>query len=138
MVLSGMSSLDQLKQNIETFCEDRPLNEEEMDGLMKITDQMIGAAAIPCTACHYCVSHCPQELDIPRLLAMYNQLTSTTGTDFITPMALSAMPEEEHPSACLGCRSCERVCPQQIHISEWMEKFASAMGEEMQHPRPRA
>ena len=64
VVLSGMSSLPQLKENIETFGTDKPLNETEMETLLSIADGMVKKIALPCTACHYCVSHCPQELDI--------------------------------------------------------------------------
>lgn len=83
---------------------------------------MVSRAAVPCTACHYCTSHCPKGLDIPALLSLYNEHTFTGG-GFIAPMALSLYPEDKRPSACIGCRSCEKVCPQQIKISEAMKKF---------------
>lgn len=121
VVLSGMSSLEQMKENIRTFETDRPLNEAEKQTLLSAADGMLNGI-LPCTACHYCVSHCPQELDIPMLLNLYNE-HSFTGGGFIAPMALMAVPEEKHPSACLGCRSCEEVCPQQIKISEVMADF---------------
>lgn len=122
VTLSGMSDLEQLKENISTYETDKPLNKEEMDTLLSIADGML-KGALPCTACHYCVSHCPQELDIPGLLALYNEHSFTEG-GFIAPMALMAMPEEKHPSACVGCQSCEQVCPQQIKISKAMADFA--------------
>ena len=125
VVLSGMSSLEQMKENIQTFETDKPLNEAERQTLLSAADGMLNGI-LPCTACHYCVSHCPQELDIPMLLNLYNE-HSFTGGGFIAPMALMAVPEEKHPSACLGCRSCEEVCPQQIKISEAMADFAQKM-----------
>lgn len=125
VVLSGMSSLEQMKENIQTFETDKPLNETEKQTLLSAADGMLNGI-LPCTACHYCVSHCPQELDIPMLLNLYNE-HSFTGGGFIAPMALMAVPEEKHPSACLGCRSCEEVCPQQIKISEAMADFAQKM-----------
>ena len=125
VVLSGMSSLEQMKENIQTFETDKPLNETEKKTLLSAADGMLNGI-LPCTACHYCVSHCPQELDIPMLLNLYNE-HSFTGGGFIAPMALMAVPEEKHPSACLGCRSCEEVCPQQIKISEAMADFAQKM-----------
>ena len=126
MVLSGMSNMEQLKANIETYKEDRTLSDEEMKTLLGIADQMLGRKTLPCTACHYCVSHCPQELDIPTLLNLYNEHCFTEG-GFIAPMALSSYPDDKKPGACIGCRSCEAVCPQQIKISEAMADFAEKL-----------
>src|SRR5699024_10243788 len=125
MILSGMSNFEQLKDNIATFEEDKPLNEKEMDTLLSIADGMLNGR-VPCTACHYCVSHCPQGLDIPNLLELYNEQVFTGG-GFIAPMALMAIPEEKHASACIGCRSCEAVCQKQIKISEIMTDFADKL-----------
>ena len=122
-----MSSLEQMKQNIATFEEDKPLNDQEEKELLAIADEMVKKIALPCTACHYCVSHCPQELDIPSLLALYNEHCFTDG-GFIAPMALSAIPKDKQPTACIGCRSCEAVCPQQIKVSEAMADFARRLG----------
>ena len=127
MVLSGMSNLQQMQDNIHTFAEDKPLTEKEMDTLLQIAEGMVKKIVLPCTACHYCTSHCPQGLPIPELLALYNEHCFTEG-GFIAPMALSAYPQEKLPSACIGCRSCEAVCPQQIKISEAMADFAQKMG----------
>ena len=127
MVLSGMSNLQQMQDNIHTFAEDKPLTEKEMDTLLQIADGMVKKIVLPCTACHYCTSHCPQGLPIPELLALYNEHCFTEG-GFIAPMALAAYPPEKLPSACIGCRSCEAVCPQQIKISEAMADFAQKMG----------
>lgn len=126
VTLSGMSNLEQLKQNIATYETDAPLNGEEWKALMSVADDMLGRKVLPCTACHYCVSHCPQGLDIPSLLELYNE-HNFTGGGFIAPMALSALPEDKRPTACLHCHSCEAVCPQQIKISDAMESFAAML-----------
>ncbi len=126
VILSGMSELDQMKENIDIFKSEKPLNDEEMNTLLGIAQGML-KGTLPCTACHYCVSHCPKKLDIPKLIDLYNE-HSFTGGGFIAPMALMAIPEEKHPSACIGCRSCEKVCPQQIKISEAMSDFNSKLG----------
>ena len=126
VTLSGMSNMEQLQENIRTFGEERPLNEEERQTLLDIADGMVKKIAVPCTACHYCVSHCPQGLDIPHLLSLYNE-HSFTGGGFIAPMALSAISKDKWPSACIGCRSCEAVCPQQIKISEVMADFVAKL-----------
>ena len=126
MVLSGMSDLPQMKENIATFSESKPLSKEELDALVGIADDMVQGGILPCTACRYCTSYCPQGLDIPRLLALYNEHTFTGG-GFLAPMAVEALPEDKRPSACVGCRSCEAVCPQQIKISEAMAAFAKLL-----------
>ena len=127
MILSGMSTEKQLEKNLATFAEDRKLTKKEMTALMGIADTMLSAGTVPCTACHYCVSHCPQGLDIPHLLALYNE-HAYTGGGFIAPMALAALPADKQPQACLGCGSCEQVCPQQIHIPEVLANFAARLG----------
>ncbi|HJB18773.1 MAG TPA: aldo/keto reductase [Candidatus Bariatricus faecipullorum] len=127
MVLSGMSSMKQMQENIETFGEEKPLTDKEMETLLTIAGEMTKKTALPCTACHYCVSHCPQGLDIPEILALYNEHCFTEG-GFIAPMAMASWKKEKLPSACIGCRSCEAVCPQQIKISEAMSDFAQKLG----------
>ena len=126
VVLSGMSNMEQLQANIRTFEEDKPLSGEEMKNLLDIADSMLKKKTLPCTACHYCVSHCPQELDIPELLNLYNEHCFTEG-GFIAPMALSSYPDDKKPSACIGCRSCEAVCPQQIKIPDVMKDFCKKL-----------
>ncbi len=127
MILSGMSNEEQLEKNLATFAEDKKLTDDEMRALMGVADRMLSVGTVPCTACHYCVSHCPQGLDIPHLIALYNE-HAYTGGGFIAPMALSALPEDKRPQACLACRSCEQVCPQQIKISEVMADFSTKLG----------
>lgn len=126
MILSGMSNFEQMQDNIHTFETNRPLTEKEMKALLNMADDMTRKIALPCTACHYCVSHCPKQLDIPRLIELYNE-HCFTGGGFIAPMAMMAIPSEKWPSACVGCRSCEKVCPQQIKISEMMKDFSSRL-----------
>ena len=124
VILSGMSNEEQMKDNLRTFATDQPLNEEERAVLLEMAGDMTQRTALPCTACRYCTTHCPKGLNIPWLLELYNEHIFTGG-GFIAPMALMSLPEDKKPSACIGCRSCERVCPQQIRISEAMKDFAA-------------
>ena len=126
MILSGMSNMAQLQDNVHTFETEKPLTEGELSELMEIADEILGRKALPCTACRYCTDHCPQGLDIPGLIGLYNEHNFTEG-GFIAPMALAACPEEKKPSACVGCRSCEAVCPQQIRLSEVMKDFTEKL-----------
>lgn len=126
MVLSGMSNMEQLKKNIATFETEKKLSKEEMDALLGVAEMILKEKRLPCTACRYCTSHCPKGLDIPALLELYNE-HNFTGGGFLAPMALMAVPQEKQPSACVGCKSCEAVCPQQIKISEAMADFTSKL-----------
>ena len=128
-ILSGMSNMEQLVQNVALFERDQELTAEEREALLELGRKLASAKGVPCTACHYCVSHCPMELDIPRLLELYNEHLSRPDFAFIAPMALGAMPADKHPSACIGCGSCTTVCPQQIDIPGALEHFAQLMGE---------
>ena len=120
--------MNQLKENIETYNENKPLNEKEMDLILGIADDMIRKTTVPCTGCHYCVSKCPKELDIPFLLKLYNEAMVAGSGDFIAPMALSSVDADKQPECCVNCHSCEKVCPQQIHIPEHLANFAKKMG----------
>ena len=126
VVLSGMSSMEQLVENIKTFEENKPLNDEEMKALKEIADEMLNQKILPCTSCRYCTAHCPKGLNIPNLLALYNEHTFTGG-GFLAPMAIGALPDDKKPSACIGCRSCEAVCPQQLKISEALSNFTDLL-----------
>ena len=129
VVLSGMSTMEQLQENLAIFSEDKPVNEAEREALLRIAAESLKDGVLPCTGCRYCTSHCPMELDIPALISLYNEhkVTAEYGFAFIAPMALSAYPADKKPSACIGCRSCETVCPQQIGISEMMREFAGML-----------
>ena len=128
VILSGMSDFAQVKDNIHTFEADKPLTKEESAALLQLAKDMYSGSVLPCTACRYCTSHCPRHLDIPELIKLYNE-HRFTGGGFIAPMALSALPKDKWPGACIGCRSCEKVCPQQIKISEMMKDFAKRLQE---------
>ena len=124
-ILSGMSTPDQLKENIELFDRNDPLKPAEVEELISIAREMTSVGTVPCTACHYCINKCPLGLDIPRFMSLYNEHTYSKG-GFLAPMALAAVPKDKRPSACVACRSCERVCPQKIEISDVMQKLSKA------------
>ena len=131
MILSGMSDEEQLDKNIRTFEERKPLDDNELKELMLIAADMQGRTKVPCTACRYCTTHCPQHIDIPRIMSLYNEHMLTVedgGLGFIAPMALPAMEDGTRPADCLHCRSCEQVCPQSIKISEVMTDFVEKIG----------
>ena len=117
MVLSGMSDLAQMQDNLKTFDRERKLTAEEKEFLFAVADSMKNS--VPCTACRYCCDGCPMGLDIPRLLTTYNEIRILPSTNSI--MWLEALPEDKKPSACIGCGKCSRICPQGIDIPKAME-----------------
>lgn len=125
MVLSGMSNMEQMEKNVATFSQDLPLKDQEMEALMEVADSMLDI--LPCTACRYCVTHCPQGLDIPTLLALYNETRFANG--LITHMAVDALEEDKRPDQCIGCQSCEAVCPQQLKIASAMSDFVERLNQ---------
>jgi len=128
MILSGMSNQEQLEQNVEFFQKETRISEEDMAELFIAAhfDSFGKNGTVPCTSCKYCVSHCSQELNIPSLLSLYNQATYTPD-DFIAPMAIAGLEDEEKPSACIGCGECAKVCPQKIDIPGTMKKFSELL-----------
>lgn len=123
VTLSGMSNYEQMAQNISIFEESKPLNDKEIAVLHTIGKDMTSKKTLACTVCRYCTTHCPMELDIPRLIELYNEHIFSDG-GFIAPMVLSTLDESKKPSACIGCKACEAVCPQQIKISDMMADFS--------------
>lgn len=125
VILSGMSNIEQVKDNLKTFEALKPLTEAEVAVIEEIRDSML--KMLPCTACKYCCSECPQELDIPTLLHHYNDHKFQPG--FIAPMAIAGMDEEKRPGACIECGQCKKVCPQNIDIPTALTDFQKMLDE---------
>lgn len=127
VVLSGMGSPEMVEGNARIFSEPAPLDDAEMQAVSELAREMAEGIGVPCTACRYCTDYCPQGLDIPELLALYNEMKSRgESTGFIAPMRISTLPEDKRPSACVACGSCARVCPQQIEIPKALATLAAA------------
>lgn len=122
VTLSGMSNFEQVKENIKTFDECKPLSNEEMEKILALGKKM--TECVPCTACRYCTEYCPQGLDIPKLISLYNEQVFSGG-GFIVSMNLNTLPEDKRPCACIGCGACQAVCPQNIKIPEIMSDFVA-------------
>lgn len=123
MVLSGMSNMEQMQDNIETFTERNPLSEEENTLVLEIAESM--KDSIPCTGCRYCCDGCPMELDIPMLLSVYNEIRVVPTTTAAIPIEFMA--EEKKPSACIACGKCMEICPQNINVPEAMKDLAEKL-----------
>lgn len=123
MILSGMSSMEQMQENVSTFETRKALTDTEEVMLLEIAEGMKNS--IPCTSCRYCCDGCPKGLDIPMLLAVYNELRFAPNLN--VSMRMDALPEEKRPAACIGCGKCAKICPQRIDIPEAMQGFAHTL-----------
>ena len=119
MILSGMSSLEQMEDNVGTFAQRRPVTAGEEKVLFEIAESLKNS--VPCTACRYCCAGCPKQLDIPKLLALYNEMRFARGA--IIGIAVDAL-GEGGPWSCIGCGRCAKACPQNIDIPREMKLFA--------------
>ena len=120
VVLSGMSSLEQMKENTATFERPEPLSERERAVLAEIAEGM--KDSVPCTGCRYCCEGCPAGLDIPSLISEYNDLKIQVS---LTPvMRLESLPQDKLPHACLQCGACRQICPQGIAIPDILAELA--------------
>ncbi len=122
MVLSGMSDFEQVKENVQTHCEHKPLSPEEMQVLDGIVTEFMQKLT-PCTGCRYCVEYCPQGLNIPSLLNTYNEYKFALD-GVLAQRSVIRIAEGKRPSDCLQCKACEEVCPQKIRIADEIAKFA--------------
>ena len=115
-VLSGMSTIEQVRDNAGTFKVRDPLSEEEKSLLEEARRLFFDERTIPCTKCRYCTHFCPQEIDIPVLIQKYNE--EIIGGE-VWKMA-TQLSEVKDASACIGCGTCEKHCPQGLKITEVM------------------
>ncbi len=125
MVLSGMSTPEQVEDNLKTFDEFTPLRKEENEALRRIVDIMYSVPTIQCTNCRYCVDGCPANIRIPDLIRCLNN-TILEGYNFRAQKYYESYTEEGNTaSACVECGQCEGICPQHLHIIDAMKESAS-------------
>ncbi|MDR2406418.1 MAG: aldo/keto reductase [Deltaproteobacteria bacterium] len=112
VTLSGMTTEEQVVDNVKTFSQYLPLNPEEK----ALYEEVVGALAdfVPCTLCRYCIPDCPKNLDIPTFIKLYNDCR--VAPSGIAKMAVDAMRPSERPGMCIECGNCVEVCPQSIDI----------------------
>lgn len=122
VVLSGMSDMAQVNDNISTFSENKPLTTEEQAVLQQALSLFRAEVNVPCTACHYC-DGCPGGLDIPAVLAIYNEY-QLEKSPFVHKELES---QKAGPSDCISCGTCVTKCPQNIAIPQVMEEFANIL-----------
>ncbi len=121
IVLSGMSTVEQVRENAETFAEATPLDPAEKAALQKAAELYLQTMGVPCTGCRYCCSTCPAQLDIPLLLKGYNERSISESAWKIGQLA-----QTKSAAECLACGVCLEHCPQHIHIPDVLKKIAQA------------
>lgn len=120
VVLSGMSDMMQIEDNIHTFDGAPPLSPMDHEKIKKAADIQHSMVEVACTACRYCCPDCPAGLDIPFLLKAYN--AAKIGGEWRLG-SLMALPAEKRPAACIGCGSCTKHCPQSFEIPKYMNEM---------------
>ena len=120
-VLSGMSSLEQMDDNLRQMTPFIPLNEAEMQVIEEARKALDAAKDIPCTACHYCTKGCPMDIPIPEIFTVYNRKEGSP--HFRTVREYTIVTTDRGKAAdCIQCGQCEGVCPQHLPVISLLEK----------------
>jgi uncharacterized protein len=120
--LSGMTTLDQMKENLATYEEKTQLTEKHYEAIKAVVDEMLNM--VPCTGCSYCTEGCPMEINIPKLISFYNE--SKNGGALLG-FNMNRNNAGEDPAVCIGCGACMSVCPQGIKIPEILSEFTEML-----------
>lgn len=128
MVLSGMSNMEQILDNTDYMQNFVPLTEEETQIINKAVKCINDSLAISCTGCSYCTEGCPMKIAIPRYFALYN-------ADYLEKDSNDWRPQQEYydriskvfgkAGDCISCGKCEKICPQHLHIREYLQTVAA-------------
>lgn len=120
-VLSGMSTIDQARENLASYRDNKPFDDSERAALEKVMNELRSMASVPCTACGYCIEGCPSHVKIPDIMALLNLEEMTHDRDFVKGL-YSWQAAEGRASECIKCGACEDMCPQGIGIIEQLER----------------
>ena len=124
-ILSGMSTIEQVKDNVATCRDFTPLTPAEREVLERAVETYRKKATVPCTACRYCVP-CPAGVDIPHAFTVYNTFKKT-GNRGAFRMHYDMIGEGNQPNDCTQCGQCVSLCPQHLDIPKWMDEIAEAV-----------
>lgn len=124
VILSGMSNMEQIKDNVATFSGEPGLSDSDKEVLFKACDMFKKELQIPCTACRYCCADCPMEINIPEFLKVYNDY-KVNGQWALG--GVNKIESKGKPGDCIGCGACMGHCPQNIDIPKHMADFAKVL-----------
>lgn len=129
LVLSGMNAVQQVEENIRSADKSGigTLSEADLAFIERVRKKYEEKRAIPCTGCNYCMP-CPNGVEIPRSFKFYND--AFMHDDLVSVKKTYAFWKRGQASACVGCKTCESKCPQQIPISQWMPKVHALLGDD--------
>ncbi len=127
VVLSGMSNLAQLEDNLSYMTDFKPLTKDETNMVLKCADIINESISIPCTACYYCTEKCPKNINIPAYFKLYNKAVRNLNRNFKSQIEEYNKLTEEFgkASTCISCKQCEKLCPQHINITTYLKEVAS-------------
>ena len=128
MVLSGMSTIGQMRDNLASMSDFRPLDERELAAVMQVAETLRGKGAIPCTECRYCTPGCPKRIDIPSYFECYNAKRMFDKPQSVKQYANLAE-KGAGPADCIGCGQCEEACPQHLEIRRLLQSVAAEFKE---------
>lgn len=129
MVLSGMSDLEQLKDNTSYMKEFKVLTDSEQESIKKVVETLAELPTISCTKCRYCVDGCPKKINIPGLFQAYNNVIQFGDNEISRRSYTQAIKEAGLASDCIGCGKCEGSCPQHLSIRKLLAKVAECFKE---------
>lgn len=130
-VMTVLSGEEQMKDNLDTFMNFRPMSEKEYGLVREVTSKVLSFPTIPCTGCHYCVPGCPMKIQIPDLFTAYNS-AKIYGSNRRYDTYYKNHTQGEHgaASACVGCGQCEGVCPQHLEIISLLKNVSEEFEKE--------
>jgi hypothetical protein len=123
-VLSGMSNVEQMEDNLSYMRDFKPLNEEEQKIIQQAQRIMGNSATIPCTSCHYCTDGCPKKIQIPEIFTAANKQLGNGQMAQAKESYQEVATNGHRASDCVNCKQCERACPQHLPITEYLKKCA--------------